>query len=75
VHGHSAQVRIELRLNGRVLPVAQAGGDRLIFDDPILLPSAHAVLAIIVDGRERCWRVKLCPNGAPSRVVPVEVEV
>jgi hypothetical protein len=31
--GHSAQVRMELRLNGRVLPIAQMGPDFLIIDD------------------------------------------
>jgi hypothetical protein len=69
--GHSADVRIELRLNGRTLAVAQAGGDRLVFDEPLLLPAGDAELAIFVDGRERRWRVTLRPGTEASRVVPI----
>jgi hypothetical protein len=69
---HSADVRIELRLDGRVLPVAQAGPDRLSFDQAVLLPDGPAELAITVDGRERRWHVTLHPGPAPSRIVPTE---
>jgi len=71
--GHSAEVRIELRISGRVLPVAQAGGDRIIFDKPVTLPPGDAELAIFVDGRERRWRVRLEPGAEPSRVVRARV--
>ncbi len=70
--GHSAQVGIELRLDGHVLPVAQAGGDRLIFDEPTRLPRSEAELAISVDGRERRWRVRPLPGQDASYVVMIE---
>ncbi len=67
--GHSADVSIDLLLDGRTIPVGQAGGNVLIFDQPILLPPATGELIITIDGQEQRWPVSLHPDGAPSRVV------
>ena len=56
---YSADVRMELRLNGRVLPIAQLGPDFLILATPIDHPPAHAEIAMSIDGHERCWPVRL----------------
>jgi hypothetical protein len=59
---HSADVRMELRLNGHVLPIAQLGRDFLILASPIEYPPAEAEVSMSVDGHEDHWRVRL-PEG------------
>ncbi|MEP0848062.1 MAG: hypothetical protein HRF50_14730 [Phycisphaerae bacterium] len=70
--GYSADVRIELRMNGQRNPVAQTGGGRLILYEPRTLPRADAEVVMHIDGHERRWRVALRPGPTPDRVVPVE---
>ncbi len=57
--GHSAEVRMHLRLNGQVLPIAQLGPDFLVLKDPIDHPSADAEIDLTIDGVEDRWRVHL----------------
>ena len=57
--GHSADVRIQLYLNGNVLPVAQLGPDFLVLRKPIDHPAADAEIALSIDGHEERWRVRL----------------
>src|ERR1700733_4781656 len=59
---YSADVRMELRVNGHVFSIGQLGPDFLILDDPIDHPPAVAEVAMSIDGRERRWTVQL-PDG------------
>jgi hypothetical protein len=56
---HSAIVRMELRLNGHVLPIAQLGPDFLILQHPVDHPAAEGEIFLSIDGRERRWVVRL----------------
>ncbi len=56
---HSADVRMHLRLNGHVLPIAQLGRDFLILKTPIDHPPADAEIDLTIDGVEDRWRVYL----------------
>jgi len=56
---HSADVRIELRVNGRILSVSHLGPDFLILKDTIEHPPAEAEIALSIDGDESRWRVRL----------------
>ena len=58
-YGHSAIVRMELRVNGQVLPIAQLGPDFLFLEKPIDHPPAEAEIGMWIDGREDRWRVHL----------------
>jgi hypothetical protein len=58
---------MELRLNGRVLPIAQLGPDFLMLVTPIDHPPAEAEIALSIDGDERCWRVRLVDGIAASQ--------
>ncbi len=58
----SADVTIELRFNGFVIPVAQLGPDFLILDDPVDQPSGEAEIMLRVDDDEQRWPVFL-PDG------------
>jgi hypothetical protein len=56
---HSAIVRMELCVNGRVLPIAQMGLDFLVLVNPIDHPPVDAEIGMWIDGREDRWRVHL----------------
>jgi hypothetical protein len=56
---YSADVRMELHVNGLVLPIGQLGPDFLILRDSAAHPPADAEIALSIDGRERRWRVRL----------------
>jgi len=61
-NGHSAEVRIDLILNGRTLSVGQLGPDFLVLDHPAEQPAGTADILMSVDGREQRWSVQL-PEG------------
>jgi hypothetical protein len=69
--GHSAQVKIQLLIDGGSVPVAQLGPDFLLLDEPFEHPPANARLVLQVDQSERRWDICL-PNGisaAANRVI------
>ena len=63
--GHSADVRINLILNGNSIPVAQLGPGFLLLDAPGDHSPCEASLVLRVDESERRWTVRL-PNGISS---------
>jgi len=64
---HSANVRIRLRLNGHVMPVAQLGPDFLVLKEPFDHPPDVGDIEMSIDGREIRWRVDLV-DGVKSQV-------
>ena len=56
---HSADVRIELCVNGHVLPVSHLGPDFLILKRTIEHPPDEAEISMCIDGDENRWRVRL----------------
>jgi hypothetical protein len=64
---HSADVRMELRLKGDVLPITQLGRDFLILANPIEYPPADGEISLSVDGEEDHWRIRLPEGLSPSR--------
>ena len=58
---HSADVRIQLIVNGSVLPVAQLGPDFLILNTPVdhPRPLGEAEIALSINGNEKRWPVYL----------------
>src|SRR5947199_10241872 len=57
--GHSAEVRLELHVNGHVLRLAQLGSDFVIVADPVNHPQVEAEIAMSIDGHESRWPVPL----------------
>ena len=74
--GHSADVKIQLLLNGHSIPVAQLGPGFLFLDAPIDHPPGDASILLRVDQSERRWNVRL-PNGisAGSKRVAISASV
>jgi hypothetical protein len=60
--GHSAKVKMLLRVSGGCIPVVQMGPDFLLLDKPFDHPPAHASVVLQVDQNERSWNVHL-PHG------------
>jgi hypothetical protein len=56
---HSAIVRMELCVNGLVLPIAQLGPNFLVLESLIDHPPVDAEIGMWIDGREDRWRVRL----------------
>jgi len=71
-NGHSAEVRIDLILNGQTLSVGQLGPDFLVLDHPAEHRAGTADILMSVDGREQRWSVRL-PEGIQTarRKVPI----
>jgi hypothetical protein len=63
--GHSAQIEMELLVNGATLSIGQMGPDFLLLDDPIDVPPGNAVIVFSVDGNARRWEVRL-PEGVAA---------
>jgi hypothetical protein len=65
---HSADVRMQLCLNGHILPIAQLGRDFLILKDPIDHPPADAKIYMSIDGVKSRWPVRLTDGVSAERV-------
>jgi hypothetical protein len=52
---HSADVRMHLRLDGRIFTISQMTPTYVIVDDTIDHPAAEAELVLSVDGRTTRW--------------------
>ena len=70
--GYSARVRLELRAGGKSFPLAQIGGRRLIFDDPITLPGTDGEVVAHIDEHQQRWAVTWTTSNAPRRTIPAE---
>jgi hypothetical protein len=57
--GHSADVRIDLAVNGHVFSVAKLGPDFLVVRNPVAHPPSEAEITLSIDGHEQRWRVEL----------------
>lgn len=69
---HSADVRIELRLNGYALPIAQLGPGFLVLRSPVEHPPADGEIYMSIDGAESRWRVRLAEGiTAQRRKTPI----
>jgi hypothetical protein len=60
--GHSALVRMRLRLNGLSFRIAQMGPDFLFIESPSTHAPARATIELQVDDAQRTWEVDL-PQG------------
>jgi hypothetical protein len=69
--GYSANVKLRLRVNGCLFPLAQVGHDRVMFDQPTVLPEGEAEVIVIVDDQEIRRVVHIDDRTVPRLVVPV----
>lgn len=69
----STVVRIELHIAGQCFNVAQVGGGRLIFDNPVTLPTIDGELTVYIDEVPHRWRVSPRPGVGPARIVSADL--
>ena len=65
--GYSADVRIQLNVNGFVLNVAQLGPDFLTVRNATEHPPAEAEIVMSIDGEVSRWNVFLPDGISPDR--------
>jgi hypothetical protein len=70
VRTYSAQVRMELGINGHVLSIGQLGPDFLLLREPADFPPSIAEIALWIDSSERRWNVYL-----PDGINPGQTEI
>ena len=70
--GYSADVRIELRINGQRLRVAKMGPDRLFHAAPAILSASNGQVIMHVDGHERRWNVALRAQSQPTQTIEAQ---
>ena len=69
---HSADVRMQLCVNGHVIPIAQMGPNFLLVNHTIHHPPAVAEIHLAIDGNESRWTVLLPEGLKPDcRRVPI----
>jgi len=69
---HSAKVSFDLYINEQRFPLAQIGGNRLIFDEPVVLPGTSGEIRAMIDDFKRRWIVTWEHSDEPRRVIPAE---
>ncbi len=57
--GYSADVQMQLFVDGRILSIGQLSIGFMMLDDPVDLPPSEAVISLTIDGDERRWTVYL----------------
>lgn len=68
--GYSSTVSITLWRDGQSIDVAQVGGDKLYFEQPIALQPGTYTLVRTVDGNERTWTIDVGGEGVATDVLP-----
>ena len=73
-NGYSADVRMQLSVNGHTIRIGQLGPDFLILRDAPDLPPSQAEITVSIDGRMRRWSVQL-PDGVSAAQVRTRIAV
>jgi hypothetical protein len=73
--GYSADVRMQLRVNGTTFLIGHLGPTFIILDNPADHPPAQAEITMSIDGRIRRWEVNLpdglCAESPRTRIASV----
>jgi hypothetical protein len=69
---YSADVQMELRVNGRVFDVGQLGPDFVILRDATDHPPAQGEMMLSIDGHVKRWPVQL-PDGVAAGDVKTRI--
>lgn len=68
---YSADVKLQLRVNGCVFPVAQIGSDRVVLHTASALPDGPAEIIATIDGSVERWSVQIDDRQLTRQVVPI----
>jgi hypothetical protein len=71
--GYSAEVRIELHVDGRILRPSHTASDYLIFREAQTIPPGLARLVISIDGVPMESTLRILPQPLPSDRLLVEI--
>ncbi|RIK74459.1 MAG: hypothetical protein DCC68_23055 [Planctomycetota bacterium] len=65
--GHSAEIKMSLRIGDRELAVREVGPGDLVLSQPTVLRAPSAELLISIDGETRCCPIEILDVGGESR--------
>jgi hypothetical protein len=71
--GHSAAVRMELHVDGRILRPSHAAADYLIFREPQSIPPGLGRLVITIDGIAQESTLRILLQSVPNERINVEI--
>jgi hypothetical protein len=71
--GYSADVRIQLEVDGRLVFPSHTGPNFLIFLEPQTIIAKSACLNISVDGVDHESRLEILPHESPATRIPVRI--
>lgn len=69
--GYSADVKLLLRVNGCVFPLAQMGPNRVVLREETVLPDGPAEVMATIDGEPQRWIVEIADRQLSRRIVPI----
>ena len=67
--GHSAEVRINLAVNGFIFSVAELGPQHVVLRQAIDHAPTEAEITMTIDGYKKQWRVELVEGIVASRAI------
>ena len=73
LRGYSADVRIELDIEGRVLSPTHSAPDYLIFREPQTLALSRGRLIVTVDGIAHRSNVEIMRHSSPATRIPIRL--
>jgi hypothetical protein len=68
---YSAEVDLQLRVNGCVFALAQMGSNRVVLREETVLPEGPAEVIATIDGEVERWEVEISDRHLVRRVVPI----
>ena len=68
---HSSDVRLDLFLAGRTIPLAQTSGEWIITSEQVSIEVGRATLRVRIDDYEDLREIKVLPHDPQERQIPI----
>lgn len=69
--GYSSNVRLDLIVDGRTVPLAKMSHDRVVLVEATGLATGLAAMVLYVDGKPRRWEIEILPHEPGEVRIPI----